>query len=41
MALIAQMRARGDRRGANRMVSIFRALNGRIASINRQLGYSG
>ena len=40
MVLIAQMRSRGDRRGANRMVSIVRALNGRIASINRQLGYN-
>jgi hypothetical protein len=40
MALIAQMRARGDSRGANRVVSIVRALNSRIASINRQLGYN-
>jgi hypothetical protein len=38
MALIAQMRARGDDRGANRVVSIVHALDGRIASINRHLG---
>jgi hypothetical protein len=39
MVIIARMRARGDSRGADRMVSIVQALNQRIASINRRLGY--
>jgi len=41
IALIARMHARGDSRGANRVVSIVRALDQRIAVLNRQLGYSG
>ncbi|MGH7837859.1 MAG: hypothetical protein ACREQC_08555 [Candidatus Binataceae bacterium] len=40
MGIIARMRARGDSRGAARMVSVVNALDTRIASLNRQLGYS-
>jgi hypothetical protein len=39
MAIIAQMRARGDSRGPKRMIPIVNALDNKIASINRQLGY--
>jgi len=41
MGIIARMRARGDSRGANRMVGIVRNLDQRIASLNRQMGYGG
>jgi hypothetical protein len=41
MGIIARMRARGDSRGANRMVGIVRNLDQRIAMRNRQMGYNG